>query len=130
MESKRFSRHAISRRDLGLKKRPTHEELVIYIAKDPDTINFPKRKATILRNSFELSQLDGIFTMEIHRQHEIQIIDQERQFLLQRFAQDYGLPLAEVMTYIDHHGLHPMRRDEDVVMGDGMHPQPPQPQLS
>ena len=38
METKLFSHHAISRRDLGLQKRPTYEDLVNYIVKDPDTI--------------------------------------------------------------------------------------------
>ena len=112
METKLFSHHAISRRDLGLQKRPTYEDLVNYIVKDPDNIKYPDRKAKILRNSFELSQLDGIGMMEINRQHELQIINQERQLMLQRFADDYGLPLGEVMAYIDHHGLHPVREGE------------------
>lgn len=129
MESKLFSHHAISRRDLGLQKRPTYEELVNYIVKDPDSIRFPNRKAKILRNSFELSQLDGIGMMEINRQHEMQIIDQERQLLLRRFAQDYDLPLGDVMSYIDHNGLHPMRDDNDIPMGGGggLPPPPPPP---
>jgi len=74
-----------------------------------------------------LSQLDGIGAMGINRQHEMQIIDQERQLLLQRFAQDYDLPLGDVMSYIDHHGLHPMRHGDDVPMGDGGGGLPPQP---
>ena len=126
MDSKLFSHHAISRRDLGLQKRPTYEELVNYIVKDPDTIRYPDRKAKILRNSFELSQLDGIGMMEINRQHEMQILDQERQLLLQRFAQDHNLPINDVMTFIDHHGLHPVRHGEDVEMGVAT-PQTPQP---
>ena len=71
MEAKLFSHHAISRRDLGLQKRLTYEDLLNYIVKDPDTIRYPDRKAKILRNSFELSQLDGIGKMDINRQNAV-----------------------------------------------------------
>ena len=66
MDSKLFSRHAISRRDLGLQKRPTYEELVNYIVEDPESVRGPDRKAKIIRNSFQLSQLDGTGTVEIN----------------------------------------------------------------
>ena len=117
MESKLFSHHAMSRRDTGLQKRLTYEDLINYIVKDPDTIRYPDRRAKILRNSFELSQLDGIGMMDINRQYELNLIDHERQLLLRQFAQHYNLPLNEVMTYIDHHGLHPVREDDNIFMG-------------
>ena len=43
---------------LGLKPKPTYEELVNYISKDSDKIKYPNRKAKLLRGSFHQSQLD------------------------------------------------------------------------
>jgi hypothetical protein len=97
------------KKSLGLQQRPTYEDLVKYIEKDPDTIRYPNRTAKIARNSFELSQLDGIGQLEINRQHELGIINQERQLMLQQFARDHNLPLADVRAYLDNMGLVPER---------------------
>ena len=43
----------------GLKKKPTLNELADRIENEPNTIKYLDRTATIVRNSFELSQLDG-----------------------------------------------------------------------
>ena len=56
---------------VGLKKRDTFEEVVEYIKHPKDVIKFPDRYAKQIRNSFELSQLDGVGMME-HEQHELQ----------------------------------------------------------
>ena len=56
---------------IGLKKRDTFEEVVEYIKHPKDVIKFPDRYAKQIRNSFELSQLDGVGMME-HEQHELQ----------------------------------------------------------
>jgi len=49
----------VSRMTDGLKRRPTYEEAVDYIENDKDKIEYPDRTAKELRNTFELSQLDG-----------------------------------------------------------------------
>ena len=56
---------------IGLKKRDTFEEVVEYLKHPKDVIKFPDRYAKQIRNSFELSQLDGVGMME-HEQHELQ----------------------------------------------------------
>ena len=56
---------------IGLKKRDTFEEVVEYIKHSKDVIKFPDRYAKQIRNSFELSQLDGVGMME-HEEHELQ----------------------------------------------------------
>ena len=43
----------------GLKRRQTYEEVIDYIENDKDKIKYPDRTAKQLRNTFELSQLDG-----------------------------------------------------------------------
>ena len=55
---------------VGLKQRDTFEDVVEYIKHPKDVIKFPDRYAKQIRNSFELSQLDGVGMM-IHEQHEL-----------------------------------------------------------
>ena len=43
----------------GLEAKPTYEQVINYIHKDPDKIKDPNRTASILRNSHWLTQLDG-----------------------------------------------------------------------
>ena len=43
----------------GLKKKPTLNELADRIENEPNPIKYPDRTATLIRKSFELSQLDG-----------------------------------------------------------------------
>ena len=44
----------------GLTRRQTYEEVLEYIYEDPDKIKYPDRAAKYLRNTFQLSQLDGM----------------------------------------------------------------------
>ena len=44
----------------GLEIRPTYQKMVDYIERDPDKAQYPNRKASVLRNSFETTQLEGI----------------------------------------------------------------------
>ena len=55
----------------ALKRRQTYEEVVEYIQTDPDKIKYPNRAAKLLRNTFQLSQLDGI-GKELMEQQEIE----------------------------------------------------------
>ena len=52
----------------GLKKKPTLKELITQIETEPNTIKYPDRTATFVRNSFELSQLDGEGMREMEQQ--------------------------------------------------------------
>ena len=45
---------------LPSRRRLTYEEVVDYIARDPDKVKYPNRQAKFLRNSFELSFLDAM----------------------------------------------------------------------
>jgi len=129
MDRKLFSDSATQSRTLGLSKKATYEDLVAYIERDPDRIKYPNRKAKIVRNSFELSQLDGMGQLEISRQHEITLMNQEAQVLLQRFAQDNDLPLGDVQAYVSNLGLVPLhehhaRRIFQLLGGEGGEPPP------
>ena len=43
----------------GLRKRETYEQLVDFIERDPTILHYPNRRATQLRESPYLTQLDG-----------------------------------------------------------------------
>ena len=45
---------------VGLKPRHSFEQAINYIETNKDVITYPDRRAKLLRNTFELSQLDGI----------------------------------------------------------------------
>ena len=51
-----------------LKQRKTFEEVIDYIQNDKTKIKYPDRTAKCVRNSFELSQLDGVGMMLMERQ--------------------------------------------------------------
>ena len=73
---------------IGLKKRDTFEEVVEYIKHSKDVIKFPDRYAKQIRNSFELSQLDGVGMME-HEEHELQTMKEtEKAHALRKVARN------------------------------------------
>ena len=76
MRKKRFQGSITA---FGLQQKPTYEDVANYIAKDPDQIKYLNKNASIIRNSFELSQLDGLGQLEIDRQHESVMRHQQRQ---------------------------------------------------
>ena len=59
----------------GLNQKPSYNELIDYIERDPDKIKMPDRRAKFMRNSFYLSQLDG----EGERRYEEQAMKRKRE---------------------------------------------------
>ena len=81
--SARFSDVPYTNTLAGLKRKPTYVEVVDYIERDPDRIKYPDRKAQIMRNSFELSQLDGLGLLEMDQQNEIIELNRQQRYLVQ-----------------------------------------------
>ena len=55
---------------IGLRKKPTFNELINYIEIEMPKIRYPDRTATLLRNSHYLSQFDGnLFDLEEQQKH-------------------------------------------------------------
>jgi hypothetical protein len=75
---------------VGLRAKPTYEQLVEYIEKDPDKIKYPDRRTTILRNSHWLSQLDGEGWNTMEAQLPEQQRAQQQQLLLHELANVYN----------------------------------------
>jgi len=55
---------------IGLRKKPTYDELVEYIDEDKDKIRYPNRAAKQLREAPELAFLDGEGLLEIEQQQQ------------------------------------------------------------
>ena len=55
----KFSKTLSKASTAGLRGKPSYEELIRYVREDPETIRYPSRDATLLANSFAMSQLSG-----------------------------------------------------------------------
>ena len=62
----------------GFKKRPTYDELVDSIENDPERIKFPDRRATELRESPYLTQLDGE-GMRMMEEFDVKLVKEQKQ---------------------------------------------------
>ena len=56
---------------IGLKRKPTYEEVIDYILRDSDIIRYPNRFAKQIRDSPWLTQLDGEGMRQME-QHQIE----------------------------------------------------------
>jgi len=75
---------------LPSRRRLTYEEVIDYIARDPDKIKYPNRQAKILRNSFELSFLDTLNFEQLQEQQLRAQKFQVGQMAIQQAAVDNG----------------------------------------
>jgi len=83
----------------GLHVKPTYEQVIQYVLKDPDKIQFPDRRATILRNSPYLTQNDGFIELEAQA-HEADN-RQEQDIMLREFAQHNNLIVAQLQAVVE-----------------------------
>ena len=81
----------------GLHRRPKYDELIGEINK-PLITQYPDRKATQLRNSNWLQQLDGDDYESIKQMNHNIMKEQEKEILLKHYAQANGVPLQEVRS--------------------------------
>ena len=75
----------------GLKKKPTYEEVIDYIENDPDKIKYPNRDAKFLRNSFELSQLDGMGMQIMEQQQLREMKELAKENAIRNLAKNSGM---------------------------------------
>ena len=76
----------------GLRKRPTYNDLINQIDK-PFIDKYPDRKATRLRNSNWLTQLDGDTHQLMETVQSNMMKEQEKEMLLKEHAAATGSPL-------------------------------------
>ena len=70
----------------GLIKRQTYEEIIYYIENDPDKIQYPNRAAKFLRNTFQLSQLDGMGQALLEQQEINEMAERVKDYQLKELA--------------------------------------------
>ena len=87
-------------RTKGLHKKATFNEIIDEIVNPKDKIIFPNRFAKQLRNSFELSQLDG----EGMRQMEMQSVnvmkEQRKEHVLQKIAMYNNIDRSDLSSLL------------------------------
>ena len=81
----------------GLHRRPLYDELIGEINK-PLITHYPDRKATQLRNSNWLQQLDGDDYTALQQMNHNIMKEHEKDILLKHYAQANGIPLQEVKS--------------------------------
>jgi hypothetical protein len=94
----------------GLEKNPTYLELINYIETNNDKIKMPDRRAKFLRNSFYLSQLDGEGMRRQEEQEQLKDREADKDLMIKKFAEDFGLQLQGIKQYLQRRGLEPVRR--------------------
>lgn len=70
----------------GLRRKPTYEEVIDYIENDPDKIKYPNRAAKFLRNTFQLSQLDGMGQALLEQQQAEEMKERVKDYQLHQLA--------------------------------------------
>ena len=80
----------------GLKKKPTLNELADRIENEPNTIKYPDRTATIVRNSFELSQLDGEGMREMEQQQAQRMAEVAKENAIRNLAKNSDMNHADL----------------------------------
>ena len=80
----------------GLKKKPTLNALITQIETEPNTIKYPDRTATFVRNSFELSQLDGEGMREMEQQQSQQMAEVSQENATINLAAHSDAPHADL----------------------------------
>ena len=70
----------------GLRRKQTYEEIIDYIENDPDKIQYPNRAAKLLRNTFQLSQLDGMGQALLEQQEINEMAERVKDYQLKEPA--------------------------------------------
>jgi len=80
----------------GLRKRQTYDELVDFIERDPVRIHYPDRRATEMRESPYLTQLDGEGMRQMESLELNKMKEQQKQHALLQMAQQTGHSVAHL----------------------------------
>ena len=70
----------------GLRRKQTYEEIIDYIQNDQDKIKYPNRTAKFLRNTFQLSQLDGMGQALLEQQGVNEMAERVKDYQLNELA--------------------------------------------
>jgi len=82
----------------GLRKRPTFEGIVDYLANGQEKTKFPNREAKIIRNHPYLTQLDHIGMWEMEEQQESEWKEKEKEHRVKELSSQGAQSAPEVRT--------------------------------
>jgi len=82
----------------GLKLKPSYEELIHQLDK-PIFESYPDRKATQLRNSHWLSQLDGDSYKAMDELHHNMMKEHDKENLIKTYAASHNMSAANVRSF-------------------------------
>ena len=105
----------------GLRKRPTLEAIVDYLANGQETIKYPDRFAKFIRNHPYLTQLDGEGMREMQEQQENVWKEQEKEIRIKELASRGTQSAPEIraqMRSVDTQA-RPVVRDQDAQARPG-----------
>lgn len=85
----------------GLRLKPTYEEIAKIVEEDPYRIALPNRLASRLRNSFELSQLDGEGLRAMEEYAVKQSKEAEKEQILRQMAANNDMPLSDLKAVVE-----------------------------
>ena len=80
----------------GLRKRETYDQLVDFIERDPTIVHYPNRRATQLRESPYLTQLDGEGMRQMESLEINRFKAQEKKHILKQMSTETGHSVAEL----------------------------------
>ena len=80
----------------GLKKKPTLKVLADRIENEPNAIKYPDRTATLIRNSFALSQLDGEGLREMEHQQAQPMAEVAKEHAIRHLAKNSDMNHADL----------------------------------
>ena len=98
----------------GLRRKQTYEEIIDYIETDPDKIQYPNRAAKYLRNTFQLSQLDGVGQALLEQQEVNEMAERVNKYQLKELADHNETSKKMKMPKTQAHQL--LRVDQQVAV--------------
>ena len=111
---------------MGLRKKPTFNEIIDYITHGQEVIKYPNRYFRQLRDSPWLSQIDGEDTNDIEAQQQNQAKIIQRDTIIREVSQQAGVGATDARVYnsTTNHNYH------NTFVGNPNQPPPPPPGTS
>ena len=98
----------------GLRRKQTYEEIIDYIENDPDKIQYPDRATKLLRNTFQLSQLDGMGQALLEQQEMHEMAERVKYYQLKALADQNETSNKMKMLKTQAHNL--LQNNQQVAM--------------
>jgi hypothetical protein len=102
----------------GLRKRPTFEGIVDYLANGQEKTKYPNREAKQIRNHPYLTQLDGIGMFEMQEQQENAWKEQEKERVMKQLGIQGKRDAGGQVKTVSNEDWDKMMSDADMVISE------------